>query len=328
MYDEHLLKGSLAVEPIIEAAAASLGQDISIGQPTLSLYGQVMHALLNSTQNVAIVVFNPTSWIMTKFVEAPCFQTNLVVRDANGDPVPYDILPAINASTGPCLAHWTCGYPNVTAPYTLFFEVSVAALGTQTYFVSVGSSIDADGSSYSVSESTYHVTNGVVGLEFDPLTRLLTRVSNTDIGKSVGVQQNFMQYDESSHVGDGAYVLNPITAAAPVSDVAIEYQVVQGNYVIEVRQKFTIECHDSALLNRSCGVAQVHRIFTSTDHTVSSVVDILTSVGPLALNKDFISRYTTTLETGNEFYSDDNCFDTHTRAYNGSGLCDSWNFSF
>ena len=91
-------------------------------------------------------------------------------------------------------------------------------------------------------------------------------------------------------------------------------QVITGKYVTEVRQKFSPGCNDSIDLI-SCGVEQTYRLIHSSDAAVASTVLTLTSVGPLELNKDFVSRYTTSLQTNGVFYTDDNCFEVHQRTF-------------
>ena len=320
MYDFHLKNGTKAVEPLIEDAMSTLGQQQD-QLPSLTLDAATMQQLLDgSALSVAVVAFNPTSWQVTKFIEVPCFQTNLNVVDANGNAVAYDILPTLNLATGPCLVPETCGYANVTSPYMLFVEAILPALGYATYFVSVNTSAAIDGAVFTRSSETHQISNGVIKLEFDEISNLLSHITNLALRKSASVSQNFMQYEDLKSSTGGAYYLNPTGPATSLVDRPLAYEVVQGRFVTEVRQTFTVSCHDAALLNITCGVTQVHRLFTSSDSTLQNVVDIVTSVGPLNIYKDFVSRYTTSLETDGVFFTDDNCFDTHQRQYNSSSM--------
>ena len=321
MYDEHLMNGSNLVAPLIEEALSVLGQ---AGQPIpdLSLNASSLHILLtDSDATVSIVVFNPTSWPLSQFVAVPCFQTNLIVMSHTGAAVAFDVLPSNVTSPGTCQVAGTCGHPEVVTPYVLHFAVSIGAIGYETYFVSVNTSAGPTEATYSVSSDVTNVSNGLVEVVFDGSTHLLSQVSLLTSSISVEVSQNFFEYDESTdfHLKEapgGAYILHPKGPASPVVTSPYSYEVVQGRYVTEVRQRFTMPCNqtiDDGPLLISCGIEQTYRLVQG-----SIAVEILTSVGPLQNNKDFVSRYSTSLSTDGVFYTDDNCFDTHQRTLNDS----------
>lgn len=95
----------------------------------------------------------------------------------------------------------------------------------------------------------------------------------------------------------------------------VDVVVVAGKYVTEVRQTFGQPCVDSSEFPaRSCGVTQTYRLFQSTDATVESYVEVIHTAGPLQLNRDLIVRFNTSLRTGQQFFSDDNCFESQVVA--------------
>ena len=53
-----------------------------------------------------------------------------------------------------------------------------------------------------------------------------------------------------------------------------------------------------------------------------SQVETVAAVGPLTLNKDFISRFSTSMQTNGDFYTDNNCFGIHKRQANMSSEFD------
>ena len=319
MYEEDLGNGTAQVTPLIEDTIASLGQSSAESVPVMTVDASTMSGLLDGSTNVAINVFNPTSWQLTTFVDVPAFQTNLIVTDHTGAAVPYDVLPTFSSANGPCQVPGVCGHANVSSPYTLHIGVTLPALGSSVYFVSVNASAEPNAATYTTSSITT-VTNGALELVFDPSYHLLTNVNNIALGISAAVEHNFYEYDSLGNipigkkVTEGPYIFHPNGPAEELVSSPYFYEVVQGKFVTEVRQRFTVPCNDSN--HMSCGVEHVYRMHASADEAMQYSVELYTSVGPLMVNKDFISGWTTSLLTNNMFYTDDNCFDTHTRVYN------------
>ena len=319
MYEDDLANGTAQVTPLIEATIASLGQSSAEAVPAMTVDASTMGSLLVGNTNVAITVFNPTSWQLTTFVDVPAFQTNLIVTDHTGVSVPFDVLPTFSSANGPCQVPGVCGHANVSSPYTLHIGVTLPALGSSVYFVSVNTSAEPNAATFTTSMATT-VSNGALELVFDPSYHLLTNVNNIALGISAAVEHNFYEYDSlgnipiGNKVTEGAYIFHPKGPAEELVSSPYYYEVVQGKYVTEVRQRFTVPCNDSN--HMSCGVEHVYRLHTSADEAMQYSVELYTSVGPLMVNKDFISGWTTSLLSNGIFYTDDNCFDTHTRVYN------------
>ena len=323
MYLHDLINGTKHVTPIIEDAISTLGQSSSTDVPDMTIDANTM-SVLQSGENVAITVFNPTSWVLNKFLEVPVNQTNLIVTDHTGAVVSSDVLPYPTQFNGHCMIKGTCGHANISAPYSLFFEVSIPAIGSATYFVTVNDSADANASTFTTSNTTFVVSNGAIQLAFNESTYLLSGVTNAGIQQSIDVQQTFMQYQAFGNfpvrnVTEGAYVLRPVGPASKLVPRPYSYEVTQGRFVTQVRQRFTVGCNDSIDFE-SCGVEQIFRLYTSdsTDATVQGAVQVLISAGPLELNKDLVLRTTTSLNSNGVFYTDDNCFETHERVFNPS----------
>ena len=319
MYDEHLLNGTDTVTPLVEDSVSSL---LGPGAPQLTVNATLMHTLLHDVSaSVSVVVFNPTSWTLSRFVTVPCFQTNLIVMDASGSVVPFDVLPANATTPGTCQVVGTCGHPTVPSPYVLHFAVRVSGIGFQTYFVSVNSSMSANEATYTVSSSVFSVSNGLIEIVIDSTTMRLSQLNHLASSVSVDVTQDFLEYNATGDIDigkvtEGAYIFIPKAPATPVVDQPFSYEVVQGRFVSEIRQKFTAPCNASKVGYKpliSCGIEQTYRL-----NAGSMVVEVLTSVGPLAGNKDFVSRYSSSISSGGLFSSDDNCFVSHQRTYNPS----------
>ena len=322
MYEEHLGNGTEAVTPLIQDAISSLVQG-----PSFSVDESLMETLAhNSSATVSVVVFNPTSWTLEHFVAVASFQTNLIVRDSTGALVSYDVLPVNASASGQCQVPGTCGHPITPSPYTLFFEVRVPALGFETYFVSVNTSALPNAPAYTLSSEVTSVSNGAIELNFDPATHLLSSASYVPDGIAINISHNIYEYDgikqfpESDNPG-GCYVFAPAGGPVPIAESPYFYQVVQGRFVTEVRQKFSLPCNDTEFNTaptQTCGVEQVYRIYASKSIVASSYVDIVSADGPLAANRELIGKFTTSLNTNGYFSTDDNCFASHQRTFNAS----------
>jgi hypothetical protein len=116
-----------------------------------------------------------------------------------------------------------------------------------------------------------------------------------------------MQYvTEGVIYGAGAYVFKPRGPAEPlVASGPVELTIVRGPLVIEAWQTFTKPCSSQQAFGRStCGVTQVFRIVKSADEATASYVSTFFSVGPVKPQTDVVIRYTTSLNTAQQFYSD------------------------
>lgn len=48
------------------------------------------------------------------------------------------------------------------------------------------------------------------------------------------------------------------------------------------------------------------------------MVEVISSIGPIGVNHDVISRFSTDLDSNLQIYTDDNCFESLLRTFNPS----------
>eukprot|EP01116_Phalansterium_solitarium_P021418 TRINITY_DN664_c0_g1_i1.p1 TRINITY_DN664_c0_g1~~TRINITY_DN664_c0_g1_i1.p1 ORF type:complete len:981 (-),score=289.32 TRINITY_DN664_c0_g1_i1:155-3097(-) len=317
MYADHLAAGTGAVEPTMTSNIAKLATGTSGKSPSLTLDPSTM-AQLAPGQPVAMLVYNALSWNVTQPVRVPAFCSNAVVTDSLGRPVPSGVQASLPTHPIPCLAAGTCGYPAVAAPMELFFEAQLPAMGYATFFVSLnGSACNATvpAAVSPVPGSEFVLENGFLSLTFSQPNGQLVAIDNLVSGVSTTVKQNFFRYHADANAtsaSEGTYVFHPLGPAELITAAPISFEVRANSYVQEVRQVFTAPCLDPNTVD--CGISQVVRIYTGSNTSEArNFIEVVHSVGPISPEVDIVTRYSTSLSTGQTLFTDNNCFEIQQR---------------
>lgn len=109
--------------------------DVKGVTPQLVLDANLLKLLDNKT-NIALLVYNPLAWNITRYVKLPVFVANVRVTDSQGILQKSQVNQSPSSSPGPCQSEYTCGYPEVVSPYELFFQAELPPLGFNTYILS------------------------------------------------------------------------------------------------------------------------------------------------------------------------------------------------
>ena len=165
------------------------------------------------------------------------------------------------------------------------------------------------------------VSNGIVALEFDPVTRLLSGIRRMDEdGVSARVTQDLVYYHSyGKHVHAskrksrgqiaGAYIFRPSQASEKPTPVRYDVEKKNCNFT-------TLSCPVTVTVFRGKEVTEVRQVFSSwATQTIrlkkgSPSVEFEWTVGPVPVKdghgKDVLSRFSSSVDSGKLFFTDSN----------------------
>jgi len=248
---------------------------------------------LGSNASIAVVLYNHLGWARTEYIKLPVFISNVQVLDNQGLPVASQV------------------YQNFDESFNLIFQAELSPFGFNTYFISASENefggklnefVDVE---YPNGDIT--INNDFLSVTFSGNSSLLASITNKNLGKTMKVKQNIHWWnsstgnDEFKQAG-GAYIFRPnSTTSFSFSKPKIE--VVNGELVQEVHQTWTP------------WVKQVVRLFKGASH-----LEVESFIGPIEiydrLGKDIVSRYETSLQTDNTWYTDSQGLEIQKRMLN------------
>ena len=181
----------------------------------------------------AVLLHNTLGWAVNYTVRLVVNTTDAVVLDSNGEPVPSQVNP-LSASAVEALNVSVTGNGGLfsfnertnalqfsagggSQRYALYFVAHLAPAAMTTYYVTHSSTRPSGmratlGAPRAVTKGAPAVLdNGVLRLEFDGESGLLSRMSNARSGVAANVTQNLHQYLPASDGTDGAYSFRPVT---------------------------------------------------------------------------------------------------------------------
>ena len=235
---------------------------------------------LPNTPDMTLVVYNPTSTTLTMPVCRPCdvalSATVSAVDVATGNEVAAQLVSGLSAAGGPTVE--LCLLP------------TVPALGFTTLFVTTtgGSTRDADfikDSGVESPDGSIVLRNDEIEAHFEGVTGALMLLRSLADGTTATVNHTFAAYYD---VGN-AYEFNPTTNVAEVADASnVTVRVERGPVVSVVYQYFNSTlAHATRVYNCSgCGFVEAEVV-----------------VGPLVINRTFVTRLSSSLSTGSTFYT-------------------------
>ncbi|XP_041641943.1 lysosomal alpha-mannosidase [Cheilinus undulatus] len=246
--------------------------------------------LTESSKKFSVNVYNPLARPVTWPVRLPVNGSVYEVSDANGKAVDCQVVP-VSAATQDVRRNR--GF----AVNELLFQVQAPPLGFTTYFVSLLQDGPPPASTKLQTPTT--IQNKFLQVTFDPDTGLLSGLSNLETKQSIKLTQNFYWYNASdgnnsdSNQPSGAYIFRPNTSTPFIISKTAKTETIQTDVVQEVRQWF------------SPWVSQVVRLYSE-----SRALELEWTVGPLPidddLGKEVITRFDTSIETDEYFYTDSN----------------------
>ncbi|PPD76164.1 hypothetical protein GOBAR_DD26911 [Gossypium barbadense] len=254
-------------------------------------------------KSLVVVVYNSLAWNRTDIVRIPVNDTNLVVQDSSGNNIDTQFIALDNVTIN-VREFYTKAYlglPSDSVPkYWLLFQVSIPALGWNTYFISKGTK-KGRGTVGMVSampqEGTIEIGQGNLKMSFSTSSGQLQRMYNSRTGVDVPLQQSYLWYGSSSGGSDfqasGAYIFRPDGESPTVVSRSVPLNVTRGPLVDEVYQQFNE------------WIYQVTRLYKDKEHA-----EIEFTIGPIPLDdgvgKEIITQLTANMVTNKEFYTDSN----------------------
>ncbi|TYH29199.1 hypothetical protein ES288_A02G204700v1 [Gossypium darwinii] len=254
-------------------------------------------------KSLVVVVYNSLAWNRTDIVRIPVNDTNLVVQDSSGNNIDTQYI-ALDNVTIDVREFYTKAYLGLSSDsvpkYWLLFQVSIPALGWNTYFISKGTK-KGRGTVGMVSampqEGTIEIGQGNLKMSFSTSSGQLQRMYNSRTGVDVPLQQSYLWYGSSSGGSDfqasGAYIFRPDGESPTVISRSVSLNVTRGPLVDEVYQQFNE------------WIYQVTRLYKDKEHA-----EIEFTIGPIPLDdgvgKEIITQLTANMVTNKEFYTDSN----------------------
>ncbi|KAF5279970.1 hypothetical protein FQR65_LT15119 [Abscondita terminalis] len=264
--------------------------DTSVGMQMEScLMSNVTRCTQSNAIRFTVAVYNPSSHPVSHYVRLPVTSTNYDVLTLTGNSVKHQIVPSIDTFDD---------VPGQKSLYDLtFYADDIPPLGVKYFYVSKQDDV-VNTPNLIKSTKTTKLGNDDAGFSIDDQGYLNEVTLN---GKKLAVKQEFLYYrsakgdnKEPEDQASGAYVFRPSDIAPiAVGNNKIEVKVYEGELFDEVHQSF------------SDWLKQVIRVYKSENHIEFDWV-----VGPTYYFDNFgvevISRFTTSLNTANVFYTDSN----------------------
>ena len=190
---------------------------------------------------------------------------------------------------------------------TLYLRDTFPGLGYVTYLITPAKALAHGDRLVPIAETMLRVesiANEYVQLVFNDDTLMLESITLLSNNTPVNIKQEFLKYTSyTSGQTSGAYILRPKGDAVVLGDGSVgSFQILNNSIVTEVRQEIVPGV-----------VSQVIRIYHGLDELEGSAVEIIPMIGPLSPDNEIITRFTTSIDNGDVFYTDDNGLEMQRR---------------
>eukprot|EP00026_Physarum_polycephalum_P006080 Phypoly_transcript_06121.p1 GENE.Phypoly_transcript_06121~~Phypoly_transcript_06121.p1 ORF type:complete len:520 (+),score=53.08 Phypoly_transcript_06121:185-1744(+) len=246
-----------------------------------------------------VVLYNSLGWARTDFVKIPVNRNDLVVVDSEENLVPSQILLAKEY--------------DALGKYNLFVEVYISPLGYQTIF------IFANQSTRSETKNNPHVNSGIT-MESSYYTVTVSnttgRMASAASGStSINLDQDLLiyhSYEGSAMQMSDPYFIQVTGPAMQLSEDLPSNQFAAGKYVQELYQEFP--SNESA----TSFAKQIIRLYNSPskNNDSSNFIEIYHEIGVLPGNRELITQFSTSINSGSAWTTDENAYETMQRTRN------------
>ena len=301
-----LAKGSVSAFATAQSAIAGLSTQpgsAPLAFTTCPLLNVSLCPPTQSSSAQAVLLYNSLSRNVTTTVRLPSNASAVQVFDATGRQLTaaeFDVLPTPITQATPAGA----------APFTVFVQAQVPALGWTTLFLQPStSSADDPAQGHRHSRAKQAVVGGEeekgvrVGapeqrwaLVFNNVTRMLESVTDTASGRSYRLRQDFLYYNSMQDNGQnsGAYIFRPREQTAVVAQSAVVNTASSNTSVVTwVHQVINPWISQTIILS-----------------SASPFIEFRWTVGPIdvsdAQGKEVITRFTTDIGNNATWYTDAN----------------------
>lgn len=245
---------------------------------------------------VAITIYNPLAWNVSKFIRIPVSGKAYKILDYNGNAVDVQIVPLPSPI-------FNIPGRNSKATAEAVFEAKLPALGYATYLMRNTSSQTIKNKQMSKVESKaggdWTLKNNFISVFVDSKTGLLKRLQLAD-GTNLTVNQSFYWYrgmngdnSDFNKRASGAYIFRPNGTEPIALGNNVTVTLVNGSLVQEIHQVF------------NPWLSQVIRLYKNAEN-----VEFRWIVGPIPVDdkigKEIITRFDTDLNSESYFFTDSN----------------------
>lgn len=314
MYLQHLTQAMMGVEELL-AALFLLPHNLELP----SILGSRYHKKgAHQTLEQHVIVYNPLAWNITTIINITAAFPSAAVFDDDEHPVPAQIQRSAESND----------------TYDLFILVELGGLQHRKYLIKFSEkkcsgrfkcdwTYEAkavqferrfSGSSVKTGRRLLPSLSECYRLMFDQDTNLLHSITFLPEKKTVGIIQDFWEYDANGDVKAGPISDNYIFSAngsAVRAYEAVEMDIIPGKIVTEIRQRFYRNAKD---------VDFAYSITTRVPECLGSSLrchrlEQVYSLGPLQLNKEVVLRTSSTLRNNRTLFTDDNGYQMIKRPY-------------
>ncbi|NXL18527.1 MA2B2 mannosidase, partial [Setophaga kirtlandii] len=311
MYMNNLMYGMLNVKKLM----ASIIFDINNAKKNGEVYSSVYTKDSGEPDvDLYVVVYNPLAWNITTFVTVSVSSEALSVYDELGRSVPAQVQSSVESQS----------------TYDLYILVAISGLSYRKYSIKpvdgqqaafVGSSVKYKRRDLARAgqqrQLLFPVVNSCYQIVFDQNTNLMHSITDRETNQTVQFTQEFLEYHVNGDTKKGPisdnYLFAPNTSAVPVSK-AVGLEVMSGSLMTEIRQYFysnvTSQDYIYAVYTRLYSVPEGH-----DGKLLCRRIEQEYSVGPLEFNREAVLRTSTSLNTRQLLYADNNGYQMQKRPF-------------
>ncbi|KAF2976533.1 hypothetical protein EK904_014353 [Melospiza melodia maxima] len=314
MYMNNLMYGMLNVKKLMASIIFDINNAKKNGEVYSSVYTKDSGEPGAADVDLYVVVYNPLAWNITTFVTVSVSSEAMSVYDELGRSVPAQVQSSVESQS----------------TYDLYILVAISGLSYRKYSIKpldgqqaafVGSSVkykrrDLAGAGQQ-RQQLFPVVNSCYQIVFDQNTNLMHSITDRETNQTVLFTQEFLEYHVNGDTKKGPisdnYLFAPNTSAVPVSK-AVVLEVMSGSLMTEIRQYFysniTSQDYIYAVYTRLYSVPEGY-----DGKLLCRRIEQEYSVGPLEFNREAILRTSTSLNTRQVLYTDNNGYQMQKRPF-------------
>lgn len=294
-----------AVDVLSELTEALLITEGTLGLTYCPLINETICEATRASGNpgdiLPVILYNSLAIPRSEIVRLPMSTGNVAVTDAAGNTVPTQI-------------------GQFGEVYYVSFEATVPAVGFSTYVVQFTSGQPIESVTYvkpQVVEDDITISGNYISVTFDAQGNI-QQITDKETGSVMSISQEYLYYvpnvgDSVNSQASGAYIFRPATDGQTPLPFATQAPTVifnNGTLFSEVIRVFQPE------------LAQVYRVYAN-----ERFVEVIDIVGPIDISsggKEVITRYNTSLNTDQSWWTDSNGVEMMPRRLN---YRPSWNYT-
>ncbi|XP_030803863.1 epididymis-specific alpha-mannosidase [Camarhynchus parvulus] len=314
MYLNNLMYGMLNVKKLMASIIFDINNAKKNGEVYSSVYTKDSGEPGAADVDLYVVVYNPLAWNITTFVTVSVSSEAMSVYDELGRSVPAQVQSSVESQS----------------TYDLYILVAISGLSYRKYSIKpldgeqaafVGSSVKYKRRDLARAgqqrQQLFPVVNSCYQIVFDQNTNLMHSITDRETNQTVQFTQEFLEYHVNGDTKKGPisdnYLFAPNTSAVPVSK-AVGLEVMSGSLMTEIRQYFysniTSQDYIYAVYTRLYSVPEGY-----DGKLLCHRIEQEYSVGPLDFNREAVLRTSTSLNTRQLLYTDNNGYQMQKRPF-------------